>query len=201
MKDELETQLNAVAEHFLSPILPVPEQISGFACPKSLALILSHTGGFITKDRMFRFFGQNHDKQLPSIEQWNASEWKEAYGKSAENVLFVAEDIFGDQYGYRFEGNGERSGFIKFYCEGGEVEVIEGGINWFLGALSDPIGSGAVDGELLDALKAKFKAKKVWPKANQHIAFTLPLGTGGARDVSNLSIESVEVHLGVLSQL
>lgn len=191
---EIETLLAPVLHHRRPPSRIAPHTVLEYECPKGLIALLSVADGFITTDRLFRIFGFGHDDQVPSIEEWNLSEWKNAYGSLAQGILFIAEDIFGDQYGYDFRSKRK---FVKFYCEGGETESLEGGINWFMEALVDPFGSGALDGELLKAVRHSGS----WPAANEHFAFKMPLIVGGKREVENLEVESVNLHLGVLAQI
>ncbi len=194
MNNELECHLAPVVTFRRAPVLAVPDELLGYPCPKGLSALLEFSDGFITLDRCFRVFGMTNDEQIPSLEEWNKSEWVQGYGPLTEGILFIAEDVFGDQYGYRFSG-GKRE-FIKFYCEGGRAESLEG-INWFIQALATPVESGALDGELLSAAAAR----GFDPTANEHLAFRVPLIIGGRRDVSNLAVESVSLHLGTLSQL
>lgn len=194
MNSELDHYLASVVAYRRTPVAAPPHQLLGLECPKGLLALLEFSDGFITRDRFFRVFGMTSDEQIPSIEEWNKSDWKLAYGPLADGLLFVAEDIFGDQYGYSFRG--EKREFIKFYCEGEEIELL-GGINWFLGALATPVKSGAIDGQLIAAAAAK----GLNPSSNEHLAFTVPLVVGGCRDVSNLAVESVPLHLGMLAQL
>ena len=166
----------------------------GYESPKGLITLLGVADGFITTHGLFRVFGFGRDDRLPSLEDWNLSQWKEAYGSLARGILFVGEDVFGDQYGYDYRG---KRRFVKFYCEGGEIEPLEGGINWFIEALVDPLGVGALDRGLIEAARTKFR----WPSDNEHLAFRLPLIAGGERAASNLGVESVALHLGTLAQI
>lgn len=194
MMSEIEDHLAPVLRYRRPPSGEVPQDVVGYECPKGLITLLGVADGFITGDGLFRVFGFGHDDQLPSLEQWNRSEWKQAYGPLAHGIVFIAEDVFGDQYGYDFRGKRQ---FVKFYCEGGEIEALEGGINWFIEALVDPFGSGALDGELVKAVRLRGK----WPSHKEHLAFKLPLIAGGDRTVDNLEVESVDLHLGILAQL
>jgi hypothetical protein len=132
---------------------------------------------------------------MPSISTWNSSEWKSAYGEIAKNLIFFAEDIFGDQYGYRFRASD--SELVKFFVEGGKVELVHGGIDELIRAFITPQKSSLIDYSLAE--KAFCVGKH--PTAGQHLAFRLPLITGGDYTVENLHVESVEMHLGLLAQM
>src|SRR5262245_14473493 len=99
MKSELEQHLASVAVIRRQPQAKLPSEVQGFECPSGLLALFEFADGFISKDRLFRVFGMTSDAQIPSVEVWNTSEWKTAYGSLAEGLLFIAEDIFGDQYG------------------------------------------------------------------------------------------------------
>ena len=191
--NDLEAELLPILEHRRPPMTGAPPTCLGRECPKGFASLLAVANGFITKGRLFRVFGTDADPLVPSLEAWNASEWKAAYGHVAD-VFIVAEDIFGDQYGYRFEPKRQ---LVKLWCEGGEGEALEGGINWLIGAFFDPFGSGALDEAILEAALQR----GLQPQANEHLAYTLPLVTGGDRTADNLSVESAALHLGTVSQL
>ena len=191
---DIECHLAPVLRYRRPPADTAPSHLLGHECPKGLAVLHGVADGFITTDGLFRVFGFEGDNQLPSLDEWNLSDWKRDYGSLAHGVLFIAEDIFGDQYGYDFRSKRQ---FVKFYCEGGEIEALDGGLNWFIAALVDPIAFGALDAELIEAARVSGR----WPSDNEHLAFKLPLIAGGERNASNLGIESVALHLGMLAQI
>jgi hypothetical protein len=193
MNSEMEEHLAPVVAVRRPPPARLPREISGFECPKGLHALLEFSDGLVTRDRLFRVFGVTHHEHIPTLEEWNAAEWKAGYGALARDLLFIAEDIFGDQYGYSFRG--ERQ-FIKFHCEGGGIEPLDG-INWFIESLAAPVETGAIDGDLLAAAFAQ----GIRPEAHEHLAFRMPLIVGGGHDISNVVAEPAHLHLGMLAQL
>lgn len=191
---DLESHLAPVLLYRRPPAGLAPSRAMGYECPKGLAKLLGVADGFITTHGFFRVFGFGGDDRLPSLEDWNRAEWKQAYGPLARGIAFIAEDVFGDQYGYDFRS---RRQFVKFYCEGGQIEPIEGGINWFIEALIDPLGLGGLDRELVEVARLNGR----WPTDKEHLAFKLPLIAGGKRDASNLGVETAALHLGILAQM
>lgn len=163
----------------------------GAYLPASIQAILKVANGLITRGGLFRVFGTQSGPGLPSLEQWNSSDWKRGYQQLAENFLIVAEDIFGNQYGYQ---NGQ---LCKFYCEGGSLEVVPDGINRLLAELIQPGQAGLIDLELVEAARQL----GLQPQPGEHLAFKLPLVVGGSYEAANLGVESVELHLGTLCQM
>jgi hypothetical protein len=141
-------------------------------------------------------FGETGDAEIPSIGEWNSSNWKKEYGPLASDLVFIAEDILGDQYGYQYKRDVEAE-FVKFRCEGGKVEHIEGGIQSVIDFMVCPDESTLLD---LSLVSSAF-ARGMHPSSDQHLAFRVPLVVGGAYEVGNVSVESIALHLGMLSQL
>ena len=191
----LEAELKPVLVFQRKSKKKIPDQIAGYDTPNGLKAILSFADGFVTKDSAFRVFGLHNDDILPGLTEHNASEWKQRYRELAQENLFIAEDLFGDQYGYRLK-NGKNE-FVKFYCEGGRIEPVPGGINHFIEAMISPTKSGIIDWGMVIAAFALGKR----PNAGQHLAFQIPLIMGGDYDAQNIEIESRALHLGTLSQL
>src|SRR5262245_40506529 len=84
---------------YLSDVRP---RVASYALPNDYYRIVGHADGFIVRDATFRFFGLTATGQLPSIEQWNAEPWIAEYRELTKDIVFVAEDLFGDQYGFSF---------------------------------------------------------------------------------------------------
>lgn len=165
------------------------------ALPSEFARLLSVADGLVASRRVFRIFGLDGDRTLPSCASWNNSNWKRNFGPLAEDVVFVAEDILGDQYGYRDRVGGPE--FVKFHCEGGDAQPIREGLDVLMKTLIDPTSTDLVDMDLIEAAFAMGLAAE----PDQHFAFTLPLIAGGVYDARNLGVESVELHLGLLGPL
>src|SRR6266853_3078570 len=96
--------------------------VCGQELPPEYLKILNISNGLLSKRGLIRIFGTAAGP-LPSIFDWNAAEWKREYGRLTDGLVVVAEDVFGDQYGYRF---GDREcKFGKFYCEGGQFDSLD----------------------------------------------------------------------------
>ena len=192
---EFSTDLVSSCDWSIPPNQSLFDEQSAFNLPSEVLEILAVANGFITKGRIFRFFSTVGDERIPSISDWNKSEWKHAYGNFLNNVTFICEDIFGNQYGYFIEDG--RAVFISFHCEGGSMDVLPNGINEIRQAIVAGIEAKLVDGMLVnEAFDHGMR-----PAHDEHLAFKLPLISGGEYTIDNLAVESVALHLGVLSQL
>lgn len=169
--------------------------VDGHLLPSGMSQLLTIANGMITGDRYFRVFGTTAHPEIPSLEDWNRAQWKKDYKNFANDIIFVADDIFGDQYGYEFHPDGHD--FVKFFCEGGDVEIVQGGINRLIETLIDPRKTNLVD---VDLSRQAFE-RGLRPTGDEHLAFRLPLIGGGEYSVENLHIEPVNLHLGILAQI
>jgi hypothetical protein len=164
--------------------------------PKTYLDTLRIANGFVLKNGYFRVFGTERLDGLVNVYDWNASSWKQEYREILRGVFIIAEDIFGDQYGFLCNERGEMR-LVKVFCEGGEIEEQDGD---FISFLRNRILSNqplAFDFDLAnDAWQAG-----LMPKLDEHLAFRLPLVSGGDYDLSNLQVETVALHLGMLGQM
>ncbi len=195
MKHELLERLAASLDYARPPLPQGSAEASGDACAMLISPLLSMANGFVTKQRAFRVFGTEGDNIVPSLRSWNASEWKQNYGAFADWLYFFAEDIFGNQYS--FKHNKDDSEVLRFACEGGEIRRLKGGLEELVAAFADPSDSDLLDWPLIEAAFQQ----DLRPGPNEHLAFELPLISGGAYGISNLTTEDIDLHLGVLSQL
>ena len=161
--------------------------------PFDFQKVLRVANGFYTKDRLFRLFGIQPIGRLPSVYEWNQSSWKENYRHLLEDVFIVAEDVFGDQYGYDLAGS-----LVKVFCEGGErIRLEPNSLEEFLLQRVFVETPNAFDyGLVLEAVKSGLRPSEI-----EHLAFELPLVTNGEYSVANLQIESPALHLSVLGQI
>jgi len=165
--------------------------------PMDYVNVLRVADGFITKDRRFRLFGTHQIGQLPSVYEWNQSPWRNCYGHLMTDVFIVAEDIFGDQYGYDL-GHGNAGQFIKVLCEGAErVALAPNSLGEFLVQKVLVESPTAYDYDL--ALRAAERG--LMHRDTEHLAFELPLIANGEYSETNLQIESPALHLSILGQL
>ena len=160
--------------------------------------VLKAANGFVTEKGWFRLFGTNPlGVRLPSIDEWNASPWKKEYGGAFDGFYIIAEDVFGDQYGFLLE-DGANARLCKAFCEGAKIERLEyPDLKDFLLRQVLVNRPTAFDFALADAAeKAGIRAGP-----SEHLAFQLPLICGGEYQVSNLTVESPSLHLGLLGQM
>ncbi len=188
-------QLLAQSELVRPPFQGTEVEVCSHSLSPDFLSILRVSNGLISKRRIVRVFGTDSDSSIPSLFQWNDSEWKREYGRLAQGLVFVAEDIFGDQYGYMFRDGPPM--FVKFYCEGGKTEEVAGGLNSLRRAIIDPGISGFFD---LSLMEVAFSAGLL-PSANEHLAFRVPLIVGGSHEPDNLCVEDIDIHLGTLAQI
>lgn len=192
--------LRARCEHLEEPHLnSEPVLVRGFQLPASFLAVLQVANGFILKRKLFRFFGI--DPELPALDLclWNRSPWVTEYGDLVANLVFIAEDIFGDQYGLRFAHENDRyPELVKFWCEGGQTEVVavESLHSWLNSFVLDE-RPRAFDDELASAALGRGLS----PSEVEHLSFSLPLVVGGATDVQNLEVMERGFHLHLLGQL
>jgi len=187
-------------EHVEGPRIGTAPVVSrGHHLPASYLDVLHVANGFVSNRKAFRLFGI--DTQVPALDLhlWNKSSWVAEYGDLAANLVFIAEDIFGDQYGLRFaQGTDQNPVLVKFCCEGGETEVIEAEslAAWLTGSVlrEEPT---PLDWDLATAAFAR----GLMPSEAEHLSFSLPLVAGGNAEESNLEVMDRVFHLHLLGQL
>lgn len=167
------------------------------ALPGEYLRVLSVANGFVTRGARFRFFGIRSGETLIDLQRWNRAAWKTEYGALAEGLLFIAEDVFGDQYGYRLMSDAPR--LVKFWCEGGQTEdlSIHGGLESWLLSQVLTLAPKAFDTALAD----EADDEGLTPGLDEHLAFVLPLIAGGSRTTDNLEVAQRDFHLNVLGQI
>lgn len=176
-----------------------PVVIRGYHLPASYLELLHVANGFVLRRKAFRLFGIAPRVPTLDLHEWNRSSWIAEYGDLAADLVFIAEDIFGDQYGLRFAGGTDRNPvLVKFWCEGGETEVIaaESPLAWLAGSVlrEEP---AALDWHLATAAFAR----GLTPSEAEHLSFAMPLVTGGDAVESNLEVMDRVFHLHLLGQL
>jgi len=176
-----------------------PVLVSGYRLPAAHLEFLRVANGLVSKRTAFRLFGI--EPTLPALDllEWNRSPWVAEYGALAAGLVFIAEDIFGDQYGWRFSDAADQNPvLVKFWCEGGETEVIEAGSlsAWLTSSMLRDKPTG-----LDRPLVAAAFAQGLRPSVTEHLSFVLPLIAGGAAEVSNLEVADRAFHLHLLGQL
>jgi len=99
-----------------------------------LKKLLTEKNGFLAFEGALHVFPSGSTACGFSIEQWNSQDlWKHAYGDMIGEILFFAEDIFGDQFGIR---NGS---IYRFKPETAELEKAASSIEGWAGRiLSNP---------------------------------------------------------------
>jgi hypothetical protein len=190
----------AIAEHAQERNRPyeldVRPVVRSRRLPNDYFRILAHANGFVTRGAAFRFFGLDPCGALPDIVRWNASAWLTEYGELADDLVLVAEDVFGDQYGLSYKDGSPR--LMKFWCEGGEaVPLPYDSLEDWLHRAVLVASSSAFDRELY----REAQQRGLRPAATEHLSFALPLITGGEYGVENLEVLDGQFHLHLLGQL
>jgi len=192
--------LGSFCEHIEDPRSSVePVFVSGHKLPAGYLDLLRIANGFVSSRKTFRLFGI--DTKVPALDlrSWNDSPWVAEYGELAANLVFIAENVFGDQYGLRFWDGAERAPvLVKFWCEGGKTEVIdvESFDTWLASSVLCETPT-ALDWPLAMAAFAQGLA----PSVEEHLSFSLPLVVGGENELSNLEVIDRVFHLHLLGQL
>jgi hypothetical protein len=71
--------------------------------PSEYLRLVARADGIVAFDGALRILGLR-ESQLPDILQWNEERgWRAAYGGLADDLLFFAENAFGDQYAFEGE--------------------------------------------------------------------------------------------------
>lgn len=190
LRNSIEHHAQFLREGYLGPEVSV----YGYRLPADYWDLARLSDGFATTRGMFRFLSVGGRGGMLDR---NSSSWTEAYGDLLRGFVHVAEDVFGDLYGYVFVDGGPGV-LSKFFCEGGGIEPCTPSLlSEFLSSevLTDQPGA-------FDALLAQ----EAWsvglrPALTEHLAFSVPLIVGGEYGVKNLSVEPLALHLGVLAQL
>ncbi len=196
----MRTLLEAYCEHVEDPRLDVePVVISGHYLPASYLELLRVANGFVLHRKAFRLFGIDTREAALDLRSWNRSSWVAEYGALAADLVFLAEDVFGDQYGLRYSDGAERNPvLVKFWCEGGETEVIEAeSLHAWLTSCVLRETPTAWDSALARAALARGLA----PSETEHLSFATPLVAGGDLEESNLEVMERVFHLHLLGQL
>ena len=101
------------------------QELSGF---------LAQRNGFFAYEKAL--YVRPFDVSMPEygLSTWNAqSNWRNAYQGLADNCLFFAEDIFGDQFAI------QHGGIVRFKPETGDVEAIADSLDgWADAILQEP---------------------------------------------------------------
>lgn len=192
--------IDLACQHVESPLFgPGPFFAADFKLPAPLVDVLRVANGFVLKAGLFRLLGASPADPAADLTEWNKSQWIREYGELADRTLFFAEDIFGDQYGFRYQNPvDDHPLLVKFWCEGGQVEPIraESLTTWLLTAVLNDRPS-AWDAELAGvAIQHGLE-----PRKTEHLAFCLPLILGGEYSMKNLEVLDRTAHLCLLGQI
>lgn len=176
-----------------------PVVIRGFHLPVTYLQLLDLANGFVVKHQVFRFFGIACKLSALDLQTWNQAPWVSEYGRLADGIVFIAEDIFGDQYGLRFADSIDpKPALVKFWCEGGETEVIPSKslLSWLTeSVLRD-------EPAVLDwKLASDAFVHGLMPSETEHLSYSMPLIVGGEANEANLEAMDRVFHLHILGQL
>lgn len=192
--------IHSYCDHVEDPFVGVAvEKLAGHIMPSFYKDILRIANGFVTKNNIFRFLGIKPSMPALDLYEWNRSPWVTEYSYFADRIVFIAEDIFGDQYGLQFASQTDQNPvLIKFWCEGGQVEAIN------TVSLYEWLTANVLRDEptILDwpLVKAAFN-RGLFPSVTEHLSFELPLMVGGKIEENNLEVLDRSFHLHLLGQL
>src|SRR5690242_19113144 len=95
------TELLSIASPPLGPPLTEPPaMLAGLGKRgNELANLLTSRNGFVAFESALHVFPVGPVDEGYDLQQWNSPDlWRSAYGNLAEDALFFAEDIFGEQF-------------------------------------------------------------------------------------------------------
>ena len=196
----LRSRIASSCEHVGQPLVRQGTvSVEGFDLPTSYSSLLEVANGFVLERSRFRLFGIQTESRSMDVHEWNQSPWVAEYGGLAKGLVFFAEDIFGDQYAFRFGFSGKECDLVKFWCEGGEVQRL-GDASSLEAWLAEEVVSD--DPSFLDRHLAEAAFEEdLRPSEKEHLSFILPLITGGRAELENLEVLNGVFHLHLLGQL
>lgn len=149
--------------------------------------LLELRNGLYAHDHALHVFGACESPAWHSLRLWNApTTWRDAYGPIAglDELVFFAEDAFGDQFGY--EAVGGR--VVIFEAEVGRIVPVAGSFaDWLEEMLDRPGASLPID------VLANERAQSRFHKPGTHLFAWPPLCTAeSSRGVSLGHVDAVE---------
>ncbi|MBC7351479.1 MAG: SMI1/KNR4 family protein [Thermogutta sp.] len=150
---------------------------------EELAALLHQRNGFFAYQSALLVRPLSHERPPLGVIQWNeAGLWKEEYHADLGEVIFFAEDVFGNQFAIR-------SGGVWFFdAETGDLEFIAESLDeWARLVVGNPeYWTGY-------PLLQQWQAKHGTLPAGERLAPKLPFVLGGGYEVENLySVNDVE---------
>ncbi|HEY3322884.1 MAG TPA: SMI1/KNR4 family protein [Planctomycetota bacterium] len=197
MINEIDRLLRRLSAHVTPGHLGSLPQALPPHLPSEYFEILKVSNGFCLFSSAFRFFGLSSFDGIPSIMEWNRSDWINEYGHLARGLTFFAEDLFGDQYAFKSTLAGGVD-LVKFWCEGGRADVLCASslLHWLTHTVLEE------KPDLFDhRLAREATLTGLRPSTREHLSFVLPLICGGAYEVSNLEVLNGSDHLSILGQI
>ena len=161
--------------------------------PGYTSLVLAHNG-YILDGGLYRIYGVNAPGLVSrDLDDWSRAEWRDTYPVPS-NLLFFAENIFGDQIGY----DTRSQTFISFDCEGGKLTPLafSSAGDWL-----ESFRHGSPEDWIeLDLVTAAAREGLI-PTPTEHLSFELPLIAGGTPSAENLEVLDGAMHLSILGQI
>ena len=164
---------------------PRPSEISGFSGRRldELNDLLRMKNGFYAFESALHVFPTECYPQAIDIEFWNYSNnWKDKYDALLNQILFFAEDVFGEQFGI----SGDQ--IIRFIPETGETVPFSGSLEEWAAKILDDF-----------AFETGYDLATKWQKLNGLIPFgtrllpVRPFFLGGKFEIDNLyAVEAFE---------
>jgi hypothetical protein len=164
---------------------------------ENLIYFLSKCRAGYSQDNYFHFFGAGRNDSH-NIKTWNSHElWKHAYGKLVSEYFFFAEDIFGNQFGYRID---DPSGNVfMFWVDDGRVESFA---DDFWEFVEFTIFDFEIFGKMRKLADDFQHSTPLERKSLHHLSYKVPILLGGnAGDIGNLEIIESVANLTFLGQL
>ena len=150
--------------------------LDGFEDPAHVHLLKRHDG-LVAFDGGLRVFGVT-GQVVADVATWNKPDgWRAAYGELADQLLFFAEDVFGNQFAFA-EGR-----IVRFLAETGEQEFMADSFEeWLRTILADP------EEELSLWLLRAWRTPGNAVQTGEHLCPKMPFIAGGAYEPENLYV-------------
>jgi hypothetical protein len=183
-----EQESHALVE--VSKLVQAIESEYGIAVPRDLISLWEEVGsGYFGKKEIY-VFGTVEGMARESFLEWNNKDfWRDVYPLPKDGApLFFAETCFGDQIGFRWDG--ENCVIVLFAVDTFEAFVLANSIeDLFLNVLSNRYA--LVDEQRLNGV---WKSLGDLPDGMHYAPIISPM-LGGTGELSNFAVETPNVHL------
>ena len=190
-----------IIDELANKLLPVPGVVESSIAEtlpnENLRYLLTKCNGGYSKDRYIHFFGTSGDN-AHRIDTWNSTDlWKKFYPDEVLDYCFFAEDVFGNQFGYKISEPGQE--IFMLWVHDGLIEPFEQEFHDFL---ISAVWGTLVFEEMRDLAERFQKASGQTAPLFHHLAHRTPILLGGNfRDTENLEICKAVDHLRFSGQV